>query len=168
MNPKDAIGLTKSPLRLVPPALVIETAVAMANGAEKYGPYNWRETGVNLSVYLEALLRHVYAYMDGEESAEDSGVKHLAHAAACLAIIFDAESVGKLIDDRPTPGQAARLMAEQTQQAPTVLNPWGGGDWFVCDTDPRPYLDGSLPHGRDSSGQCPRCGAPEGVIHDLD
>jgi hypothetical protein len=87
----------------------------MANGAEKYGAYNWREHSVILSIYLEATLRHIYAYMDGEERAADSGVKHLAHAAACLAIIFDAESLGKLVDDRPLPGAAASLLAAQVK-----------------------------------------------------
>ena len=114
-NPKDLIGLTKAPLRLVPPALVIETAPAMANGASKYGAYNWREHAVSVSVYLEALMRHVLAYWDGEEVATDSGVKHLAHASACLAIIFDAAAVGKLIDDRPLPGGASALLALQAR-----------------------------------------------------
>ena len=114
-NPKDLIGLTKAPLRLVPPALMIETAPAMANGASKYGAYNWREHAVSVSVYLEALMRHVLAYWDGEEVATDSGVKHLAHAAACLAIIFDAAAVGKLIDDRPLPGGASALLAVQAR-----------------------------------------------------
>ena len=114
-NPKDLIGLTKAPLRLVPPALIIETAPAMANGASKYGAYNWREHAVSVSVYLEALMRHVLAYWDGEEVATDSGVKHLAHASACLAIIFDAAAVGKLIDDRPLPGGASALLAVQAR-----------------------------------------------------
>ncbi len=123
MNPKDQIGLTKAPLRLVPPALVIEVAAAMKNGAEKYGPYNWREQAVSLNVYIEAALRHIYAFMDGEEVAEDSGVKHIAHAAACLGIILDAASIDKLIDDRPTPGAAATLMGRQVQQAAVTYGP---------------------------------------------
>jgi hypothetical protein len=120
VNPKDKIGLTKAPLGLVPPALVIETAPAMANGAKKYGAYNWREEAVSLMVYLSAAQRHLLAYQDGEELAEDSGVKHLAHAAACIAIILDAASIGKLIDDRPTPGAAAKLLAAQSVQLAPV------------------------------------------------
>jgi hypothetical protein len=103
-NPKDLVGLTKLPLRLVPPVAMARLAEALANGAEKYGPYNWRSKGVSLSVYLEASLRHTFAYMDGEDYAEDSGVHHLAHAMACLAIVFDAMELDKLKDDRPLPG----------------------------------------------------------------
>lgn len=114
-NPKDLIGAKKAPLRLVPPALIIETAAAMRNGAEKYGPYNWREKAVSLMTYIEAAQRHLLAFADGEDFAEDSGVHHLAHAAACMAIIMDAMSIDKLIDDRPTPGAAAELLERQNE-----------------------------------------------------
>lgn len=115
MNPKDRVGLTKSRLGLVPPALMITVAPAFANGAEKYGAYNWRDESISLSVYLEASLRHIFAFMDGEDIATDSGLDHLAHAAACMAIIFDARSLGKLIEDRPTKGNAAGLLAAQVR-----------------------------------------------------
>jgi hypothetical protein len=112
-NPKDALGVRKAPLRLVPPALAIEVAPAMANGADKYGAYNWREKDVRATVYGEAILRHLFAWMDGEDRATDSGVKHLGHLGACVAILLDAEANGNLVDDRPDPGPAARLLAEQ-------------------------------------------------------
>jgi hypothetical protein len=76
----------------------------MSDGKAKYGPMNWREKRVTSSVYYNAAMRHLMAWWDGEDLAPDSGVHHLAHAMACLAIVLDAESVGKLNDDRPTPG----------------------------------------------------------------
>ncbi len=112
-NPKDLLGIKKCPLGLVPPALKIATAPAMADGARKYGPYNWRENAVRLSIYLDAIERHLNAYRDGENVAPDSKISHLAHMAACLAIIFDAEGIGKLIDDRPVSGPAPALMEAQ-------------------------------------------------------
>jgi len=118
MNPKDLLGVKKSPVHLVPPALVIETAPAMANGADKYGPYNWREKEVKLSVYIAAAQRHLMAYWDGEDVAEDSGVNHLAHVAACIAIVLDAAAIGKLVDDRPPAGGAPALLARQDKTAP--------------------------------------------------
>ena len=42
-NPKDLIGMTKPPLRLVPPALLLFVARVMGLGAKKYGAYNWRK-----------------------------------------------------------------------------------------------------------------------------
>lgn len=112
-NPKDLLGVKKAPLRFVPPALVIEVAPAMANGAAKYGAYNWRDKHVKASIYAEAIQRHLYAWMDGENLATDSGVKHLAHIGACIAILLDAEAHGALIDDRAHGGPAAALLAAQ-------------------------------------------------------
>jgi hypothetical protein len=109
-NPKDAISGKKAQLWLVPPALVIGTSEAMLDGGRKYGPFNWRETGVRTTVYLSAMRRHLEAYSDGQDCAEDSGINHLKHIAACVAILLDAESVGMLNDDRPPAGAAAKLL----------------------------------------------------------
>ena len=116
-NPKDAIGDTKPQLHLVPSALAIHAALAMKNGADKYGPYNWREKQVRATVYLSAAFRHLYAFLDGEDHASDSGVHHLGHAAAGIGILLDAIATGNLIDDRPVAGAAARLLSEHTERA---------------------------------------------------
>lgn len=113
INPKDKIGMTKPSLRLVPPALEIQVSRAMAEGAAKYGPYNWR-TGppVQLTIYIEAAKRHLAALLDGEDIDPESGIPHAAKAAACMAIILDAGEIGQLKDDRVAPGPAGRLIAE--------------------------------------------------------
>ena len=113
-NPKSIYGIVKPPMHLVPPAAKIYLAMGFKNGAEKYGPYNWRENAVAASVYIGAALRHVDQWWDGEESASDSGVHHLAHALSCLSIIVDGKETGNLIDDRPLPGCASRLIADLT------------------------------------------------------
>lgn len=112
-NPKDLIGVKKCPLRFVPPALALVAAPACGNGAGKYGAFNWRANPVLYTVYLEATLRHLYALMDGEDNAQDSGIHHLSHIAANIAIIADCMGLGNLIDDRPQPGPAAKMLAEQ-------------------------------------------------------
>lgn len=114
-NPKDRLGIKKARLDLVPPALSILAAPAMALGAAKYGPYNWREKEVKLSVYLGAIERHLAAFRDRQDTDPESGYSHLGHVAACLAIVADAGAIGKLIDDRPVPGGAARLLEEQIE-----------------------------------------------------
>ena len=111
-NPKTAIGATKVPLHLVPPSAKHFLAEALANGAEKYGPYNWRDAAISVSVYKAAMERHMDAFWDGEDLAADSGVHHVAHAMACCALILDALTIGKLHDDRPTQGAAAQLQAD--------------------------------------------------------
>lgn len=100
-NPKDAIGSTKLPLHLVPGTLKAYAALAFAEGAAKYGAYNWRAAGVRASIYKSALERHLEKWWNGEWSDPDSGVPHLASVIACAGIILDADLVGKLNDDRP-------------------------------------------------------------------
>lgn len=118
VNPKDIIGSKKVSLFLIPAASKIYQAVAMEDGAKKYGPYNWRDKQVQLSVYLSALERHMEAFKDGEEVASDSGLPHLAHAIANIGIIIDALESGCLIDDRPVKGSAGKLIERFTKKAP--------------------------------------------------
>lgn len=113
-NPKDLIGIEKPPISLVPPVSVIYEAMALRDGAAKYGPYNWRANKVQASIYIDAFNRHVMAWLDGEDFARDSGVHHLAHAKACLGIILDAEANGSLVDDRPQTGATSKVLQELT------------------------------------------------------
>lgn len=118
-NPKDAIGCDKVPLGLVPATAVAHQAMAHLDGALKYGAHNWRSAGVRASIYIDACKRHLDAWYNGEESA-DSGVHHLAHAAACLNIILDAQECGKLNDDRPTPAPVAGLHSRLNTSVKTM------------------------------------------------
>ena len=113
-NPKDLVGETKPQLHLVPPAALIYMAKVMELGAKKYGPYNWRSNKVRHTVYLSAALRHLLTALDGESIDPESGSLHVAHAAACMAIIMDAKATGNLIDDLPIPGKAAELIKQLT------------------------------------------------------
>lgn len=105
------MGIKKVPLHLVPPVAVAHCAMAFADGATKYGPYNWREKTVSSSIYISAAKRHLDAWFDGEECSRDANVHHLGHVMACMAILIDAQSIGRLNDDRPLPGGMADLIA---------------------------------------------------------
>jgi hypothetical protein len=104
-NPKTAFGIKKTPLHLCPPALPAGAAEAFANGAAKYGAFNWREKKISASVYYAACLRHLhdwYDRIDQDDNAPDSGVHHVKHAAACLGMILDVKDNPELFnDDRP-------------------------------------------------------------------
>lgn len=115
-NPKDLIGSNKAPLHLWPTAASALGSLALLDGMLKYGRSNWRAVGVRPTIYVDALLRHVIAWLEGEEQPPDSDVHHLGHALACLAILVDAKFAGKLNDDRLYPGgyQDAIALANAT------------------------------------------------------
>ena len=102
-NPKTRVGgANKVPLHLVPATAVAHMAIAFADGGTKYQPFNWRMEPISASVYYGAARRHIDAWWEGEDAAGDSGVHHLAHAMACLAMILDTmERPGFLNDNRP-------------------------------------------------------------------
>ena len=113
LNPKDAIGQGKLPMHLVPTAVTRYAALGFAEGALKYGKYNWRVAGVSMSNYLDAIHRHLAKLQDGEWADGDSlgpdaegnpqgtCVPHLASLICCAGIILDAYECNKLTDDRP-------------------------------------------------------------------
>ena len=117
-NPKDIIGLTKPSLSAVPMRSVYEMSKAMNDGASKYGRFNWRENSVDSDVYIDATLRHLNSWQDGENVCTMSRVHHLAHAMACLSIIIDAELGGNLIDSRSkiSTGGVADYLAANTKE----------------------------------------------------
>ena len=103
-NPKTIYGIVKPAMSSVPPAALIPLMEAMRDGRIKYGHMNWREKMVSSTIYYDAAMRHLMAWFDGEDHAQDSGVHHLGHVMACCAIILDGLSSGKVNDDRPIPG----------------------------------------------------------------
>lgn len=115
-NPKDVVGSRKPALHLVPQSANILEAVVFGHGAQKYGgAYNWRVKRVRASIYLSATMRHLAQWLDGHDDDSESGLSHLSHARACLAILIDAQAAGSLIDDRPPAGPACALLQKHTK-----------------------------------------------------
>ena len=114
-DPKAVYGNKKPPLHLIPGSALVQMAVAHGLGADKYGPYNWRVTGVNASTYVGAAERHLRSWYDGEQIDPESGVSHLAHALASIAILIDAAACGTLIDDRPPAAPTGELIQKLTK-----------------------------------------------------
>ena len=114
-NPKDLVGVKKVQVGLLPGAGKLYGAMAMEDGARKYGPYNWRDKKIRMTIYLDAMERHLLALRDGEDVAADSGVSHLGHIVACASILADAVEGGFLVDDRPLPGPVASLISRTTK-----------------------------------------------------
>lgn len=100
-DPKGEIGKTKCPLWLLPTTALKQTAWVQKLGADKYGPFNWRENSVCSTTYVSAIMRHLFEFVDGTDIDEESGQSHLAHIAANCNILMDAMAHGTMIDDRP-------------------------------------------------------------------
>lgn len=99
-SPKKAQGMKKVPLHEIPPVAEAHISCALYDGDLKYGFRNWRQDEIDARTYIAATLRHLQAWAEKEEYAEDSGVHHLGHAGACIALLLDAQANGRLIDNR--------------------------------------------------------------------
>jgi len=116
-NPKTLMGRLKVPmLSVIPPAALAYFGVAMRYGAYEaprkdgshgYGPYNWRDQPVEASTYVDAAIRHIMQFWDGEDIDPGSKVPHLAAAIASLGILIDAIENETCKDDRPAIRKAA-------------------------------------------------------------
>lgn len=143
MNPKDAIGKSKSLLHLVPPALMIWVAEVFRFSAPKYGPFNWRNQPVNRTVYLDATMRHLLAMIDGQRYDTESGLPHESHIAANMAILLDAQSIGMEYNDMLyADGNAPQLLTTLTKEVKRESGPIeSAGFSFTVPADPHSATD---------------------------
>jgi len=70
---------------LLPFDALESTIKVLMHGAKKYSPDNWRK--VEKERYVDALLRHIIAFLNGEAIDPDSGQSHLAHATCCILFL---------------------------------------------------------------------------------
>lgn len=75
----------KLDLTLMPKAAIESAVRALAYGANKYGRDNYKK-GIDETRIKAALLRHLFADIDGEQVDSESGLQHLDHVAACVAM----------------------------------------------------------------------------------
>lgn len=88
----------KNRVDLVPIAAISQIAQVLTFGANKYGDNNWQLVPDAKRRYYAAMLRHMYAWYDGERFDAESNLPHLAHAGACLVFLLWLEAKGKLND----------------------------------------------------------------------
>lgn len=92
----------KLPVGLIPPEALLAEAAILRHGAAKYGLHNWRK-GIAYSRVIDAALRHITAWVGGEDLDAESGLPHLAHARCCLGFLIAYETSGPRNDDRYKP-----------------------------------------------------------------
>lgn len=80
---KDTKGKPK--LRYVPYAALVSIAKVREFGIAKYkDDTGWRT--VDQDDFIEAALRHIGKYFDGETHDDESGLHHIDHAVTSLAL----------------------------------------------------------------------------------
>lgn len=99
-NLKKRHGDLKPSFMDIPIPALREMQRAHADGAAKYGALNWRNDPVDIKTYINAAVRHLLDFAEGQNRAPDSGVHHLAHVAACCNIVMDSQIRGEVIDNR--------------------------------------------------------------------
>ena len=79
----------KLELRLVPTQIIRDIAEVRMYGNAKYGDSeSWRK--VEPERYVDALLRHILAFVDDPRGADaESGIAHYKHAACNLAFLCE-------------------------------------------------------------------------------
>lgn len=76
-------------MSLIEPLFVEGVAEVLTFGAKKYGRNNWKQLEYkDLYRLKDSLLRHTYAYLDGEYFDEESNLEHLKHMATNIMMIL--------------------------------------------------------------------------------
>jgi len=89
----------KPPISMIPREALEQEALVLAFGANKYARDNWRG-GFEWSRLIDAALRHIIAFNDGEDTDSETGLSHIAHARCCLGFLITHIEQGLGKDDR--------------------------------------------------------------------
>lgn len=95
----------KVQLDLLSASWIFGVGEVLTFGAKKYAAHNWR-AGLQRSRLLGATLRHVFAYLRGEDFDSETGLLHLYHASCCLMFASELHETRPDLDDRWKPESA--------------------------------------------------------------
>ena len=79
--------------------MVESMIAAFMYGERKYSRGNFKGGFANVRL-LAAAMRHIMAFNDGEDLDPESGVSHLGHAQAALAMLLDNRANDTSVDGR--------------------------------------------------------------------
>lgn len=78
----------KNRLDLVDTELVEGVGKVLTFGAKKYSENSWQEVENGKDRYYAALLRHLFAYKNGERLDKESNLSHLYHVATNVMFLI--------------------------------------------------------------------------------
>lgn len=99
-NKKKDAG--KPQLGLIPRYAVEDFAAALEVGKRKYGAHAWRD-GMEWSRLIDPLLRHAFAFAEGEDFDPTDGQPHLGSVMACAGFLSTYMRTHPELDNRPKP-----------------------------------------------------------------
>lgn len=89
----------KDRMELVPVSAIKALAKVFGKGSEKYSDFNWCKGFPWLQPYASC-MRHLTAWWEGEDLDQESGLSHIAHAMANLAMLLEYMEKRKGRDNR--------------------------------------------------------------------
>jgi hypothetical protein len=89
----------KPRVSLIPTVALLEVAKVLTFGANKYTSDNFRN-GFAWRRLIDANLRHLLAFSDGEDTDSETGLSHLAHAGTCTLMLLEHQVRNIGTDDR--------------------------------------------------------------------
>jgi len=89
----------KNPMDLLSGIALAACARVLGFGAKKYAAHNWR-MGLSHSRISAAILRHLFAYLDGEDLDPESGLPHVDHVLCEAMFLSEMVRTRKDLDDR--------------------------------------------------------------------
>ena len=96
----------KPMMSLVEPSFIRGLADVLTFGANKYEKNNWKlaDSVEGQDRIKDAMLRHIYKYLDGQEFDDETGFSHLYHAAFGLMALsyFDTKKTRSYDADKIT------------------------------------------------------------------
>lgn len=99
----DRVGVKydegKPAMELLSSSFIEGVARVLSFGAKKYSAHNWRK-GIHQSRLIGAALRHLFAYLRGEDNDPETGLSHLLHAGCCIMFAFELKDTHPELDDR--------------------------------------------------------------------
>lgn len=116
-------------------SLMEDMVRVMEYGTRKYARDNWRK-GLPVQQIFDSLMRHMTAFMLGEDNDPETGLSHIAHAQCNLMFLMHTVKNRTDLDDR--------LTKEEDEE--------DKGPWYVWLCYKRPISKQEL----DEAGQFPR------------
>jgi hypothetical protein len=92
----------KPAITLIPTDAITGMAMALTFGAKKYGADNFRG-GIAYRRLADAAMRHLLAFIEGEDNDKESGLPHLDHCLASIAMLKFMTVHKQDMDDRWKP-----------------------------------------------------------------